>query len=260
MSRLYLIFLVLFCSSAIARTEIPSFQADYKVYYGDMHLGEGRYTLKKNVLSNVYQFSFSSQLGFLIFSDKRQVQSSFTYNNNQLLPIQYSHERTGSGPNYLDTIKFDRHSGHISSTHKNKTIELNYDKLIRDGLTVQLQLMLDLQRGIKKTNYPILDDNRLKVRKFVNLGMETLTIDNKTYHCIKIEVSRRNSKRKTQMWFSPAHNYQPIQMTHFVKNKKQFNAHLINYTTLNTASNKPPGKLAQDAANDKKKTSHQGTL
>lgn len=260
MSRWYLLFLALFCSSVAATTAIPSFQADYKIYYGGMHLGEGRYTLKKNALSDAYQFNFSSQLSFLIFSDKRQVQSTFTLHNNQLQPIRYSHERTGSGPNYLDTIKFDNYSGRISSTHKNTTIELNYDKLIRDGLTVQLQLMLDLQRGAKKTSYPILDDNKLKVRKFVNLGMETLTIDSKTYRCIKIEVSRRNSKRKTQMWFSPAHNYQPIQMTHFVKNKKQFNAHLVNYTILNAASSKPPAKLALDIANDKKKISPQGAL
>lgn len=245
-----------FCSQTIA-ADIPQFQADYKVYYGDRHLGEGRYTLKKSRTSDSYQFHFSSQLSFLIFSDKRDVQSTFAYTNTHLLPRHYSHERKGSGPDYLDTINFDKKSGRITSIHKGKTIELSYDQTIRDGLTVQLQLMLDLQRGGEKLSYTILDDNRIKLRNFNNLGMEAISINNKTYHCIKIEILRRNSKRKTHMWFSPAHNYQAIQMAHFVDNKQKFNAHLIKYTELNTTK---PARLAQDGTGNEGHESNSKTL
>jgi hypothetical protein len=31
------------------------------------------------------------------------------------------------------------------------------------------------------------------------------------------------------MWFSPERNYLPVQMVHYSKEKKRFNAHLVKY-------------------------------
>ncbi len=209
-------------------SEIQEFTADYEIYYGDIHLGKANYRFS-HTKDNYYRFDFVSDLRFLIFWDERVVSSELAYEDLHLLPSYYSHDRKGTGRDYFEEIRFSRSENLIHSTYKKESMEFDYQKDIVDGLTVQLQMMLDLQRGIKQLKYRILDVNKIRDREFSFVGEETIKVQNVDYHSVIYQVVRDNNKRKTQMWFSTERNYLPVKMVHFSKGKKQFNAHLVNY-------------------------------
>jgi hypothetical protein len=123
---------------------LKPFIADYNVYYGDFKLGEGEYQLKQ-LQTDIYNFRFNSQLRFLFISDKRNVDVDFRFQDNQVLPMRYTHRRSGSGSDYTDIVIYDKANNNINSEHKGEIYEQEYDSLIRDALSAQLQLMLDLK-------------------------------------------------------------------------------------------------------------------
>ncbi len=222
--------LYLSCLSVVASdlSTLEAFTADYDVNYGDLNLGKGVYTLR-HVHDNIYNFSFVSNMRFLVFSDKRRVDVDFTYLNGQVLPRRYTHKRSGTGTNYIDLVTYDQVNNKIHSEHKGEVYEQAYDNLVRDGLSAQLQLMLDLKRGIKKPSYIILEANRVKKRAFEFIKTETITVSGVEYQCVLYEYIQRKKNKRTQMWFSIDHNYQPVQMVHLSKDKKKFNAELTNF-------------------------------
>ena len=211
--------------NTFSETTLEAFTADYNVYYGNLKLGEGVYTLRQ-LNNTLYNFSFKSDMHFLIFTDKRSVSVDFDYLNGQVLPRIYTHKRSGTGTDYIDVVTYDKTSNQIHSEHKGEVYQQEYDALIRDGLSAQLQLMLDLKLGEKNPSYKILELNRVKQRNFSFVKEETITVLGKEYRCVMYQMVRDKKKRRTQMWFSIDHNYQPVQLIHFDKKRKKFNAEL----------------------------------
>jgi len=215
-------------------SELQQFIADYEIFYGDIRLGKANYRFSHTQDEN-YRFDFVSDLRFLIFSDDRVVSTELSYEDSHLLPSYYSHDRKGTGRDYLEEIRFDRSDNLIRSTYGKESQEFAWERGVVDGLTVQLQLMLDLQRGIKRPKYKILDVNRIREREFSFVGEETIMLVNEDYHSVIYQVVRDNNRRKTQIWFSPERNYLPVQMVHYSKGKKRFNAHLVKYREFDGA-------------------------
>lgn len=224
----FLAIFIAFLIQPVCASEIQEFTAEYEILYGDIHLGKANYRFSHSQ-DNHYRFDFSSELRFLIFSDVRAVKSELNYEDTHLLPRYYSHDRKGTGRDYFEEVIFDRSEQLIRSNYKGESIEFAYEEDIVDGLTVQLLMMLDLQKGNRQLRYKILDANRIREREFRFVGEESITIQGTDYHSVIYEVVRDNNRRKTQMWFSPERNYLPVQMVHFSKGKKRFNAHLLNY-------------------------------
>lgn len=226
--RIFILILIAFIARPLPANELQQFTADYEIFYGDIRLGKANYRFS-HVQDQHYRFDFVSDLSFLIFWDDRIVSTELTYEDSRLLPLYYSHDRKGTGSDYFEEIRFDRSENVIRSTYGEEQQEFAYEKDVVDGLTVQLQLMLDLQRGIQQPRYKILDVNRIREREFSFVGEETITLANEDYHSVIYQVVRDNNRRKTQMWFSPERNYLPVQMVHYSKGKKKFNAHLVRY-------------------------------
>ena len=224
----------LISSSAVMAADIQEFVAEYQVNYGDLRLGKANYRLSHQQ-GDRYDFYFTSELGFLVFWDERTVRTELVYESPNLLPRYYNHDRRGTGRDYSEEVTFSPSEGIIHSRFMKESEELDYDREIVDGLTVQLQLMLDLQRGISQPRYKILDENRVREREFRFVGEEVVTLLGSDHQTVVYEVVRDNNRRKTQMWFSPERHYLPVQMVHYSKGKKKFNAQLVSYEALEQA-------------------------
>ena len=196
--------LVALCIQPLYAADIQEFSAQYEIFYGEIHLGKANYRFShKN--GNSYRFEFDSKLRFLIFWDQRSVSSDLVYEDQRMLPSQYRHDRKGTGRDYREEILFDRPNNRIIATY-----------------------------GIERPSYRIVDFNKLKTYEFSLVGTEVLNIQGRDYESIILQVVRKNERRKTQMWFSTERNYLPLQMVHFSKGKKKFNAHLVNYTEFDS--------------------------
>lgn len=227
--------LIVFFSQPILAADLQEFTANYQINFGDIELGTANYRFSHTGDSE-YLFDFSSDLRFLVFWDEREVKTELVLEGSRLVPRYYSHDREGTGRDYLEEIAFDSSEAVIRTTYLKETQEFDYEKGVVDGLTVQLQMALDLQQGAKQLRYKIIDSNRIREREFQLVGEETITIQGEDCHTVIYEVVRDNNKRKTRMWFSTERNYLPVQMVHFTKGKKRFNAHLVNYSEHDSSS------------------------
>lgn len=207
---------------------LQAFSATYELYYKWLHLGSGTYNLQPTE-DGQYRFSFESDMGFLIYFDKRKVNSTFTYQDDRLHPITYTHDREGTGEDYFEIIRFDKQQQLIDARFREDTISVPYDPGILDGLSVQLQLMLDVQGGKGDLQYRIFEEFGVIDRDFSYAGTEKLTINDVDYDCIVIQVARPEKHIKIKMWFARQLGYKPLQLVHYVKGKKQFNAVLSDF-------------------------------
>lgn len=225
--RFAIILIAGLCIPCMAATPAP-FTAEYKIYFGDWHLGTGTYSFEK-IDNEFYAFNFESAMKILLFSDYRKVRSEASIENNRLFPVHYTHERKGTGKDYTDVVSFDKKDKTIKSTSGENTVTSPYDKKFLDGLSVQLQLMLDVQRRDQTFIYHVFENNAVETVIFKKLGKRTLTIDDKQYECLQFEAIRRGGQLVTHIWFAESLNYMPVQMAHFINGSKRFNGKLIRY-------------------------------
>lgn len=220
--------LLLASFSSLAATHTP-FTAHYEVYFKEWHLGQGTYSLSHQG-GDLYRFSFSGAIQFLIFTDAREVSSEFVDRNNRAIPLRYQHNRTGTGSDYADSILFDPATKKITSTVRKKVESIPYDAELLDGLVVQFQLMLDLKNGVAPLRYRVLEDLAVEEILFEEKPAETLTISGKQYNCRVVEGSRLNGSRVTRIWFAKNLDFMPVQMAYYVNGAKRFSAEMASFS------------------------------
>ncbi|MBE8168247.1 MAG: DUF3108 domain-containing protein [Shewanella sp.] len=199
--------------------------AEYKVLYGSIELGKARFKLEKN--NELYQYSFDSDLSLLVLSDKRHVSSEFTVTDEHVNPIRYFHDREGTGRDYQSQLVFLKQQGNVYGKYKGDKSEFKYQDDLFDGLSVQMQLRLDLANKTEDLKYQIIKSNKISKYQFSIIGREAVTIDQKTYQTIKLKVERKKKKRQTFIWLAPDLAYLPVKLSHSKKGKKQLEVQLL---------------------------------
>lgn len=106
--------------------------AEYQVNYGEINLGGARFMLLPPE-GDFYQYKLDSDLSLLVLSDKRHIRSEFTYQDGQLTPLRFSHQRTGTGPNFNEQIAFAKEQGKIFSRYKDEKSKLDYSGTLYDA-------------------------------------------------------------------------------------------------------------------------------
>ncbi|WP_299494588.1 DUF3108 domain-containing protein [uncultured Shewanella sp.] len=221
---------MLFISPLVQATITPLTPqtAEYQVYYGSIELGQARYQLSPKQ-GSIYQYRFDSDVSLLVLWDKRHILSEFTVEDDNLIPIRYTHDRKGTGSDYQDQTVFLKDKQEIFSRYKDKKVKLPYKELIYDPLMAQLQFRLDISKGAKNLEYKMVKEGEVDDYKFKVLGREQIKVVSGVYDTIKIEVVRDSKKRQTFFWMAPSLAYLPIRLTHFEKGSKQLDIQLLKY-------------------------------
>ncbi|GIU35255.1 DUF3108 domain-containing protein [Shewanella schlegeliana] len=252
---LFAISLLFASSSTLAETTaLTPHTAEYQVNYGSIELGRARYILDAPQ-GNFFQYRFDSDIGLLMLSDKRHIRSDFTLeDDNQLVPMRYSVERTGTGPSFREQAAFAKGQNVVHSRYKEERAQFPYDNDLFDPLMVQLQFRLDMQAHKDELHYTMVKEGEVDDYAFKIVGKERVNIDSGSYQTIKFEVVRDSKKRQTFFWMAPELSYLPIRLTHFEKGSKQLDIKLLNYRFEPTSpTNTPATKQAQlndDASNE----------
>ncbi len=199
--------------------------AEYQVNYGEINLGGARFMLLPPE-GDFYQYKLDSDLSLLVLSDKRHIRSEFTYQDGQLTPLRFSHQRTGTGPNFNEQIAFAKEQGKIFSRYKDEKSKLDYSGTLYDALMVQLQFRLDLAAGKEPLAYELVKDNEIDDYRFKIVGKERMTLDSGVYNTVKLEVVRDSTKRQTFVWMAPDLGWLPMRLTHFESGSKQLDIKL----------------------------------
>ena len=223
-SNLFLVSL----SVAASPTPLTPHTAEYQVNYGSIELGKARFQLPQ-AEGNLYHYRFDSAVSLLVLSDRRNVRSDFTLDNNQLSPMRYTHNRKGTGPSFQEQAAFAREQEVVHSRYKDERSKLDYIDTLYDPLMVQLQFRLDLAHGKKELHYAMVKEGEVDEYDFKIIGKERMNIESGSYETIKIEVVRDSKKRQTFFWMAPDLAYLPVRLTHFEKGSKQLDIKLLSY-------------------------------
>jgi hypothetical protein len=221
--------------------------AHYKAYYGSFELGDAKFTLPATD-SSYYKYTFESEVGLLMLSDERKLQSDFTLENGKLVPFRYVHERTGTGSEYTEQTAFARSQNFIHTIYKLDALKLDYHETIFDPLMVQLQFRMDVISNKRPLNYKMVKEKEVDEYDFKIIGNETITVAGGTFDTVKFEVVRNSTKRQTFFWMAPKLAYLPVRLSHFSKGSKQLDIQLADYTFDKPLPEIPSLDLAHEQA------------
>lgn len=233
---LLLVTLVALSSTVLQAKELPinAFEAVYDMYRQGDKLGEGSRTLQA-LGNDKYSIELSSKIKWLIFSDKRRESSLFKFTDNNLQPIAFDYERTGTGKDKNLSVKFQDDGKLIVSplAKKDPAPEQWFPGLL-DEMTLHIQVQLDLMAGKTEFEYELVSNSgKLRKYKLEVIGQEIISTGTGRYNAIK--VARVYDKKKfyaQHAWFIPELNYTLARMWRMKKGVEQYDLVLNRYTPV----------------------------
>ncbi len=214
--------------SAVSAAELPvfnSFNADYIVYRAGKKHGEANRYLK--LTGQGYQLGYSSNISWMIFSDKRLETSDFIVREGYIQPLRYMMQRSGSGPDRYYELNLDPANKVLSEGKIKKAKAVSWQDDWQDQISYQLQLALDLKAGKTEFSYNVLNrhgDSKLYHYKVVAEEMLPLPYGNiKTIRVARIE---KDSDKQVYAWVAPELDYMLVRLWRGEDNVEQFDVQL----------------------------------
>ena len=222
------LFTVYFHAAAFAETQWAPFEAKYVAHAKGFEVGEAIMRLNR-LDKGQFELHYESDVSLFFYSDRRAETSLFTYQDNQLQPLEYRYTREGTGSDKSLLLRFDRAANQI---HKTIGDPINW----QDEWDNQLY-RFDLQSKIKANatdiRYKIINyRGQLREYGFEIVGEEVLDLPYGKLNTVKVKTIRANKKRETWSWFAPDLNYQLVRLKQFKKGKEQGDIQLSEYRLL----------------------------
>lgn len=209
-------------------TEAPalaSFKADYAVYRAGKQHGTAQRYLK--LTDQGYQLGYSSDISWMIFTDKREEISDFTLQDGRIQPLRYVLQRSGTGPNRYYELNLDPAAKTLSEGKKRTIKQISWQDDWLDQLSYQLQLALDLKAGKTEFHYNVLNRNgNAKMYHYKVVAEEVLPLPYGRINTLRIARIEQNSDKQIYAWVAPELDYMLVRLWRGEDNVEQFDVQL----------------------------------
>ncbi len=131
----------------------------------------------------------------------------------RLRPLEYEY-RIANRPGRRQHVLFDWKRRRAAVEKEGETYELPFEDGTVDENTLQLQLVEDAGAGGAEPfdrTYRLLSNGKIKTRRFVGAGTETIETALGHFDTVRIERIRRG-KTDRVLWLSPEHRYLPLRI------------------------------------------------
>lgn len=202
-----------------------SFEAEYLVYRsGKKHGTAKRFLSQQN---GQYQLGYSSDISWLLFSDKRSETSEFTLENAKITPLRYVMQRTGTGPNRYYELNLDPATKTLK-TGKKKDIKAGaWQDNWLDPLSYHQQLVLDLKAGKTEFSYEVLNRHGdSKMYHYKAVAEEELNLPYGKLNTIRVIRVEDNNEKQVYAWLAPDLGYMLVRLWRGENNEEQFDVQL----------------------------------
>ncbi|AZZ93594.1 DUF3108 domain-containing protein [Hahella sp. KA22] len=211
-------------SQAYANQELIPTKAEYKASYKKGIPIRGTAVRELKQLEDgswSYNFDVNS---FIVDINERV---NFQWVNDYIRPTNYSYERSGWVKDKKATVDFDWTKMSVRNNVENKPWSMTIPEQTLDKLSYQLQLRLDLAKGITDLTYKVADGGHLKEFVFSVIGEEKLDTRLGKIDCIVVEKVRKpDSDRQTRLWFAKDWNYLLVQMVQIEPDGEKYEIYL----------------------------------
>ena len=191
------------------------FVATYEVAWHGITAGESTVTLAAPA-QTPGTFTYSSNIRAhgifrLVFPDALVQSSTFTLADGHILPLHY--QETGQARDHHDDVDltFDAASGRVHGTSETHGVDQPLDAGIQDPMSVQIELMRQLQAGLAPTQFKLFDKDEAKEYFYTRERSEVLKTPLGALDTVVYRSERPGSDRVTRLWLAPKLNYLPLQ-------------------------------------------------
>jgi hypothetical protein len=189
------------------------FVATFQVAWHGITAGDSTLTL---VVQTPGTFTYSSNIKAhglfrLVFPDALIQSSTFTLADGHVLPVHY--QESGLARDHSDVVdlSFDRGTGRVHGTAETHAVDQPLDAGIQDPMSVQIELMRQLQAGLAPTQFKLFDKNEAKDYFYTRERTEVLNTPLGALETVVYRSDRPGSDRVTRLWLAPKLNYMPLQ-------------------------------------------------
>ena len=204
--------------------QFRQFSADYLVYRAGKKHGEAnRYLKFKN---DRYQMGYSSDISWLIFSDKRQETSEFVVNNDKVQPLNYVMKRRGTGPSRHYELHLDPAKEQLTVGKSKEVKQGSWQNDWLDPLSYHQQLVIDLRAGKTEFFYEVLNRNgNSKTYHYKVVMEEPLALPYGTVRTLRI-ARMDDPEKQVYAWVAPELDYMLVRLWRGEDNVEQFDVQL----------------------------------
>ncbi|MEW6352971.1 MAG: DUF3108 domain-containing protein [Pseudomonadota bacterium] len=200
------------------------FSARYVMSKGNITLGEVHRSLAPDE-DGKFVFASTMQPGGLLAAfvkDQIAERSVWTYQNNQIKPLQYSYEKTGGKKERRISVTFDDKHGVAKITSAGETSNIAIEPRTYDQLLYQLAMMYDLQQGKRELTYPMVDTHKFKTYHFKVDGEENVDTPLGEIKTLKVQRIMAPDQKITTLWCAPSLSYLPVRIEERGKDGDEF--------------------------------------
>ncbi|NQY63734.1 MAG: DUF3108 domain-containing protein [Alteromonadaceae bacterium] len=179
-------------------------------------------------------FSYHTNIEWLIFSDERKESSLVSVDGNKIVPIQYSYKREGTGRDKHYKWQYNAKKHTAYNVKKQKTIEADFSLNLQDPLSYHLQHRINMINNPTQKHfvYPVIKTSgTIKNYVYEYDGEEELMLPYGIVKTIRLKREVIEKKRITYAWFAPELNYLLVKLYQSKKGVEQFEAQLTSLET-----------------------------
>jgi hypothetical protein len=225
--------------SLSAMAELTPYQASYHATF-DRFSGRAAMALQKNVDTGEYTYSsVTKPRGLAKLIGKIREWSTFELENGKVIPKTFVHKSRDK-----ENIQYDWSKRIAMSNSDGVTQALELNGIELDLLSLQMQMMVDLNSNELKSNYTVIKGNALKTYQVTMLDKEEISIGNKSYQTIKLKQQRKGSSRHSLLWLAP-------ELEHVLVKMEQYKGKQLRGTLTMTAYKAVTGNTQDQSASDK---------
>jgi hypothetical protein len=192
------------------------FVATYQVAWHGITAGDSTLTLAAAPTQASGTFTYSSNIKAhgifrLVFPDALVQTSTFTLADGHIVPLHY--QETGQARDHRDDVDltFDASSRRVHGTSETHSVDQPLDTGVQDPMSVQIELMRQLQAGLTPTQFKLFDKDEAKEYFYTRERTEVLNTPLGTLDTVVYRSDRPGSDRVTRLWLAPKLDYLPLQ-------------------------------------------------
>lgn len=212
--------------------KLAPFSIEYQVVYRGSNAGTSHLDL---VRSNGSQWRYSSSnkargIFRLVFPGEIRQSSLLKIDQGAVRPLRFEADDGTDNTKRDIRLDFDWSRARASGTAEQKSVDVALPSGTQDAMSVQLALMLALQRGERPENFTLLDKSELKTYLYREVGRESLTTAQGTFDTVIWSSQRAGSSRITRVWYAAELGYLPLKAQRLREGREEWSMTLRSFT------------------------------
>ncbi|MDO6446186.1 DUF3108 domain-containing protein [Colwellia sp. 1_MG-2023] len=211
-----------------ANIVVKPFSAEYTILHKSSPVGTGVRELK-NLDNGLIEYSYHTDIEWLIFSDARKETSTVVLKDNQVIPTLYHYERSGTGRDKEYQWRYDTKNNKAFDMKKEREKTINFPINIQDKLSYHLQNRINLLQNPDQKHfvYPVISTSgTIKNYVYQYEGEEDIMLPYGLVKTIKLKREVVEKNRITYAWFAPELDYLMVKLYQAKSGVEQFEAQL----------------------------------